>query len=146
MPKLGCVWLVNVSGEDLGVGDRWEGVADGGGLGGHGEEGGDPEGHPSRHGLPRLHSSQALRRNHWIGFDKSFCPCHLWVNPEGEPGHDDEHAGGHVDGQHVVGELPLQGQVHQQAAVLAWPGVENILLLKTKIGNITESAMPQKCI
>ena len=33
----------------------------------------------------------------------------LGVNPEGEPGDDDEHAGGHVDGEHVVGELPLQG-------------------------------------
>ena len=24
------------------------------------------------------------------------------------PGHDDEHAGGHVDGEQVVGELPLE--------------------------------------
>ena len=43
----------------------------------------------------------------------------LGVNPEGEPGDNDEHAGGDVDGEHVVGELPLQGQLHQQTAVLA---------------------------
>ena len=34
------------------------------------------------------------------------------------PGHDDQHAGGHVDGQHVVRELSLQGQLHQKTAVL----------------------------
>ena len=33
------------------------------------------------------------------------------------PGHDDQHAGGHVDGQHVVGELPPQSQFHQKATV-----------------------------
>ena len=44
----------------------------------------------------------------------------LGVNPEGEPGDDDEHAGGDVDGEHVVRELPLQGQLHQQAAVLPY--------------------------
>ena len=42
----------------------------------------------------------------------------LRINPEGEPGDDDEHAGGDVDGEHVVRELPLQRQLHQQAAVL----------------------------
>ena len=36
------------------------------------------------------------------------------------PGHNDEHAAGHVDGEQVVGELPLEGQVHRQAAVLPW--------------------------
>ena len=35
------------------------------------------------------------------------------------PGHDDQHAGGDVDGEHVVGELPAEGQLHQKAAVLA---------------------------
>ena len=34
------------------------------------------------------------------------------------PGDDDEHAGGHVDGEHVVGELPPQRELHQQAAVV----------------------------
>ena len=43
---------------------------------------------------------------------------YLGVDPEVEPGDDDEHAGGDVDGEHVVRELPLQGQLHQQAAVL----------------------------
>ena len=85
-----------------------EGVADGGGLGGHGEQGGHPQG------------NSGWRR--------------LWVNPEGEPGdvsltgrweagdspgHDDQHAGGDVDGEHVVGELPAEGQLHEEAAVLA---------------------------
>ena len=41
----------------------------------------------------------------------------LGVYPEGEPGDDDEHAGWDVDGKHVVRELPLQGQLHQEAAV-----------------------------
>ena len=38
---------------------------------------------------------------------------YYWV-----PGDDDEHAGGHVDGEHVVGELPPQRELHQQAAVV----------------------------
>ena len=43
---------------------------------------------------------------------------YLGVNPEGEPGDNDEHTGGDVDGEHVVRELTLQRQLHQQAAVL----------------------------
>ena len=42
------------------------------------------------------------------------------VQPEGDPGHDDEHAAGHVDGEQVVGELTLERQVNRQATVLAW--------------------------
>ena len=42
----------------------------------------------------------------------------LGVAPEVDPGHDDEHAAGHIDGDEVVGELPLEHQVHRQAAVL----------------------------
>ena len=50
---------------------------------------------------------------------------YLWFRapsrPHGSsPGHDDEHAARHVDGDHVVGELPLEHQVHRQAAVLTW--------------------------
>ena len=44
---------------------------------------------------------------------------YLWVNPEGEPGDNDEHTGGDVDGEHVVRELTLQRQLHQKAAVLS---------------------------
>ena len=42
------------------------------------------------------------------------------VQPEADPGDDDEHAAGDVDRQQVVGELPLKGEVHGEAAVLAW--------------------------
>ena len=44
---------------------------------------------------------------------------YLGVNPEGEPRYDDKHTSGDVDGKHVVGKLPLQGQLHQQAAVFS---------------------------
>ena len=44
---------------------------------------------------------------------------YLGVNPEGEPRYDDKHTSGDVDGEHVVGKLPLQGQLHQQAAVFS---------------------------
>ena len=63
-------------------------------LCGHGEQGGDAQGDP--------------------GGDS------VGVQPEADPGDDDEHAAGHVDGQQVVGELPLKGEVHGEAAVLAW--------------------------
>ena len=66
---------------------------DGSRLGGHGEQGGDPERHPGRDGVR--------------------------VQPEADPGDDDEHAAGNVDGDQVVGELPLEDQVDGEAAVLA---------------------------
>ena len=47
----------------------------------------------------------------------------LGVEPEIDPGHDDKHAAGHVDGDEVVGELPLEHQVHREAAVLASVGL-----------------------
>ena len=43
----------------------------------------------------------------------------LGVEPEVDPGHDDEHAAGDVDGDEVVGELPLEHQVHRQATVFS---------------------------
>jgi hypothetical protein len=43
----------------------------------------------------------------------------IGVQPEGDPGDDDEHAAGYVDGEQVVGELPLEGEVYCQAAVFA---------------------------
>ena len=45
----------------------------------------------------------------------------MLIQPEGDPGHDDEHAARDVDGDQVVGELPLEDQLHLEAAVL--PGV-----------------------
>ena len=42
------------------------------------------------------------------------------VNPEGEPGHKDDHGGGHVDGDDVERELPGKDEVHLEAAVLPW--------------------------
>ena len=61
------------------VSDRREGPVDSRRLCGHGEEGGHPQRHPGWHRAA--------------------------VQPEGDPGHDDQHAGGNVDGQEVVGEL-----------------------------------------
>ena len=70
----------------LGVGHWRQGRVDGGRLGGHGQEGGHTQRHPRGHGLG--------------------------VQPEVDPGHDDEHAAGHVDGDEVVGELSLEHQVN----------------------------------
>ena len=50
-------------------------------CGGHGEEGGDPQCDPGRH--------------------------RLVVDPEGEPGDEDDHGGRHVDGQDEEGQLSL---------------------------------------
>ena len=63
-------------------------------LGRHGEEGGHAQRHPGRH--------------------------RVGVQPEGDPGDDDQHTAGNVDCQQVVGELPFKGEVHREAAVLAW--------------------------
>ena len=41
------------------------------------------------------------------------------VKPKRDPGDDDKHTGGHVDGEEVVGELPFEHQGHFKAAVLA---------------------------
>ena len=40
------------------------------------------------------------------------------INPEWEPGHDDDHQSGEVDGDDVVADLPGEEKVHLQAAVL----------------------------
>ena len=55
-------------------------------LGGHGEQRGHPQGHPGGH--------------------------RVGVQPEADPGHDDQHAARDVDGDQVVGELPLEDQLH----------------------------------
>ena len=66
-------------------------------LAGDGEEGRHPQRHPGRHSLG--------------------------VQPEVDPGDDDEHAAGDVDGDEVVGELALEHQVHGEAAVLPRVGL-----------------------
>ena len=58
-----------------------------------------------------------------IRFCLIFFTIHLWVEPEVDPGHDDEHAAGHVDGDEVVGELALEHEVHGEAAVLSGVGL-----------------------
>ena len=78
----------------FGVCDGREGVVDGGRLGGHGQQGGDPEGDPGRNGVR--------------------------IEPEADPGDDDQHAARHVYGDQVVGELPLENEVHRETAVFAW--------------------------
>ena len=40
------------------------------------------------------------------------------INPEWEPGHDDDHQSGEVDGDDVVADLPGEQKVHLQATVL----------------------------
>ena len=70
----------------LGVGDRGQLGGDTRGLGGHGEQRGHPQGHPGGDGV--------------------------LVQPEADPGHDDQHAARDVDGDQVVGELPLEDQLH----------------------------------
>ena len=57
----------------------------------HSEEGGDAQADPGGH--------------------------RVGVQPEGDPGHDDQHAAGDVDCQQVVGELSLEGKVNSQTAV-----------------------------
>ena len=60
-------------------------------LCGHGQQSGHPQGHPGGHSVG--------------------------VQPEADPGHDHQHAARHVDGDQVVGELPLEDELHLQAAV-----------------------------
>ena len=61
---------------DLGVGDGGQGVVDGGGGGGHGEQRGDGERHPGRG--------------------------RLVIKPEGHPGHADDHESRNINGDDVV--------------------------------------------
>ena len=55
-------------------------------LGGEGEEGGDTQGDPGRYSL--------------------------WLDPEGDPGHDDNEAGGEVGVEEVVAQPPLELEHH----------------------------------
>ena len=70
----------------LGVGHRRHRRVDARCGGGHGQQGGDGQRYPGRGGLV--------------------------VQPEGHPGDTDDHEGGDVDGDDVVGDLPLELHVH----------------------------------
>ena len=74
-------------------------------LCGHGEQGGDAQGDP--------------------GGDS------VGVQPEADPGDDDEHAAGDVDRDQVVGELPLEDQLHLEAAVLACNSGDEVVIYTT---------------
>ena len=86
-------------------------VADGSSLGGHREQGG----HPKRY--PCWYCLEIPLLSYFTVFGVHKILRNLGVNPEGEPGDDDEHAGGDVDGEHVVGKFSPQSQLHQQATV-----------------------------
>jgi hypothetical protein len=62
-------------------------------LGGHSEQGCDPKGDPS-----------------WDG---------ILVQPEADPRHNHQHATGDIDGEHVVGKLSLENQLHFEATVFS---------------------------
>ena len=65
-----------------------------------------------------------------------FDVIHLGVEPEVDPGHDDQHAAGHVDGDEVVRELALEHEVHREAAVL--PGVGLHVAVAARVALDTE--------
>ena len=100
--------------DSLGVGHRGQLGGDPAGLGGHGEEGGDAQGDPGRDGV--------------------------LVQPEGDPGDDDQHAAGDVDGDEIVGELPLEDELHLETAVLPRVGdhvaVGALVLLQGEPGQV----------
>ena len=66
---------------------------------------------------------------------------HLWVEPEIDPGHDHEHAAGHVDGDEVVGELALEDEVHGEAAVLARVGLHVAVAARVALNAEPETFM-----
>ena len=67
----------------------------------------------------------------------------MLVQPEGDPGHDDEHAARDVDGDEIVGELSLEDELHLETAVLSWkvciinqtPPTSDPLSLCTSVGD-----------
>ena len=80
--------------DGLGVGNRGERPVHPGYLGGHGQQGRHPQRHPGRH--------------------------RPVVQPEGDPGDDDQHAGGNVDGEQVVRELALEDEDNLETTVFTW--------------------------
>ena len=73
---------------DLDVGDGRQRLLTVGVLGGESEEGGHPQRHPGRH--------------------------RLRLDPEADPGHDDDEAGGDVGVEEVVAQPPLKHEDHLQ--------------------------------
>lgn len=59
----------------------------------------------------------------------------LVVYPEWEPGHDDDHHGGQVDGDDVVGHLPGEQQVDLQTTVLPSGGLDITILIASVCQN-----------
>ena len=78
----------------LGVGHRGQTSLDRAHGGGHGQQGGHPKGHPCWH-------------------------C-LVVQPEREPGDEDNHEARDVDGQDVERKFSGKDQIHFETAVLPW--------------------------
>lgn len=82
----------HVDGLGVGHGRKWR--VDTGSLRCHGEQRGDAERYAGRH--------RAL------------------IEPEGHPGHDDQHAAGNVDLDQVVRELSLEQEIHLETTVFTW--------------------------
>lgn len=81
------------------IGDGWKRIVDTGSLCGHGEQSG--------------HSERDSSRN-----------C-VGIQPERDPGNDDQHAAWNVDGDQVVGELPSKQKIHFQARVLSYKKIRH---------------------
>jgi hypothetical protein len=81
----------------------------------------DVDGLGVRHGRERRVDGSSLRRHGEEGGDakRDACGHGVRVQPEADPGYDDEHTARNVDGDQVVAELPLEDQVDGEAAVLA---------------------------
>lgn len=90
---------------DLGVGHRRERIVYTGGLRRHREEGCHPQ--------------------------RDTCWHSILIQPEGHPGHDDQHAARNVVLDQVVGELPLEDEVNPQATVFTC-----IIIIKLLWGSV----------
>ena len=62
----------------------------------------------------------------------------LVINPEREPGDDDDHHGGEVDRDDVEGELPGEHEVHPEAGVLPG-GSSHVAILVGVVGHLEAS-------
>ena len=85
--------------DGLDVGDRRQGLLAVGVLGGEGQQGGHAQGHAGGHGL---------------GLD-----------PETDPGHDDDQTGGDVGVEEVVAQPPLEHEHHLQTREISCKGMIN---------------------
>ena len=94
----------------LGVGHGRQGALNGGHRGGHRQECCHAQIYPSW-GLRE-------REKMIIGVKLGLLTDRFVIDPEGEPGDDDDHESGEVDGDDVVAHLPGEQEVHLEAAVL----------------------------